>query len=327
MVAARVEEAAESITVTYSPGGHRSRFTRSWLAGHALTGDTPGDHRTEDAKRLWPDGDPAGPGGPAAAPSTVGDWDRFRDDAAHRASCLRAVLRDGFALIRGVPCRPGMVTAVAGCFGYVRETNYGRIFDVRVEAAPSHLAYTGQALSPHTDNPYRDPVPTIQLLHCQASAAEGGDTILVDGFAAAARLRAIDEGSFRALAHTSVPFVIDDRSTALRACQPLIDLDPYVRVRGVRFSNRSSGTVRRPYPEVAAFYAAYRRWAGLLAHPERALTMRLRPGDCLIFDNTRILHGRTAFTSAGGRHLQGCYADLDALASALAVVDRQEVVA
>ena len=94
------------------------------------------------------------------------------------------MLRDGFTLIRGVPCRAGMVATVAGCFGYVRETNYGRVFDVRVEAAPSHLASTGLALSPHTDNPYRDPEPTVQLLHCHTSAAAGGDTILVDGFAA-----------------------------------------------------------------------------------------------------------------------------------------------
>ncbi len=49
--------------------------------------------------------------------------------------------------------------------------------------------------------------------------------------------------------------------------------------------------------------------------------MRLHPGDCLIFDNTRILHGRTAFTGAGQRLLQGCYADLDGLASSLAVLE------
>ena len=59
-----------------------------------------------------------------------------------------------------------MVAAVAETFGYVRETNYGRVFDVRVEAAPANLASTGLALRPHTDNPYRDPVPTVQLLHC-----------------------------------------------------------------------------------------------------------------------------------------------------------------
>ena len=58
------------------------------------------------------------------------------------------------------------------------------------------------------------------------------------------------------------------------------------------------------------------------------LNLRLAPGDCLIFDNTRILHARTAFSlpasadGSQGRHLQGCYADLDGLASTLAVLSR-----
>ena len=85
--------------------------------------------------------------------------------------------------------------------------------------------------------------------------------------------------------------------------------------------------LRGPHAEVTAFYAAYRRWAELLARPERQLNLRLAPGDCLVFDNTRVLHARTAFSmSAGspGRHLQGCYADLDGLASTLAVLKREE---
>lgn len=52
------------------------------------------------------------------------------------------------------------------------------------------------------------------------------------------------------------------------------------------------------------------------------LTFRLTPGDCLIFDNTRLLHARTAFEQSGARHLQGAYADLDGLASTLAVLRR-----
>jgi gamma-butyrobetaine dioxygenase len=96
------------------------------------------------------------------------------------------------------------------------------------------------------------------------------------------------------------------------------------RVRGIRFNNRSARPLRLPYAEVIAFYAAYRRWAELLARPERQLNLRLTPGDCLIFDNTRVLHARTAFSVTGGRHLQGCYADLDGLASTLAVLRREE---
>ena len=44
------------------------------------------------------------------------------------------------------------------------------------------------------------------------------------------------------------------------------------------------------------------------------------PGDLFIVDNRRVLHGRKAFATAGGRHLQGCYADLDGLLSTLAVL-------
>ena len=52
------------------------------------------------------------------------------------------------------------------------------------------------------------------------------------------------------------------------------------------------------------------------------LAVRLAPGDCAVFDNTRILHARTGFASSGRRHLQGCYADLDGIESAVAVAGR-----
>lgn len=155
----------------------------------------------------------------------------------------------------------------------------------------------------------------------------GGETGLVDGFAAAAALRAADPASFGTMAGTAAPFGYVDNETELRACQPLIELSPRGRVRGVRFNNRSMRPLRGPYAGITAFYAAYRRWAELLAEPGRQLNLRLAAGDCLVFDNTRVLHARTAFSlSAGspGRHLQGCYADLDGLASTLAVLKREE---
>jgi len=221
-----------------------------------------------------------------------------------------------------VPAEPGTVLEVAASFGFVRETNYGRLFDVRVEPRPGNLAYTSRRILPHTDNPYRDPAPTVQLLHCLRAAGAGGETGLVDGFAAARELRATDRETFDLIARTPVPFGYRNKNTELRASQPLIQLSPHGRVCGVRFNNRSARPLRLPYAELTAFYAAYRRWAELLARPERQLNLRLAPGDCLIFDNTRVLHGRTAFSATGGRHLQGCYADLDGLASSLAVLAR-----
>jgi gamma-butyrobetaine dioxygenase len=314
-----VEEAGESVLVTFGPDRHTSMFSRAWLAGHALDGDggSDGDGRTEDDKQLWLPADPA--------ELPVMSWSGYL--ATGKAGALAAVLRLGFMLLRDVPAVPGTVLDVAASFGYVRETNYGRLFDVRVQPAPGNLAYTSEAIRPHTDNPYRDPAPTVQLLHCLRAAGEGGDTGLVDGFAAAAELRATDPESFATLAGTPVSFGYVDKDTDLRASLPLIQLSPRGRVRAIRLNNRSMRPLRRPYAEVTAFYAAYRRWAELLARPERQLSLRLAPGDCLVFDNTRVLHARTAFAmSAGspGRHLQGCYADLDGLASTLALLEREE---
>jgi gamma-butyrobetaine dioxygenase len=358
-------EFADSIEVTFAPDGHRSVFSRAWLAASALDVGAGADLRTEDGKALWRAAPASADGGPAAglplvelAAVPAADWAGYLADDSVRVSVLDAVVRYGAGLLRCVPGSGGMVTAVAETFGYVRETNYGRIFDVRVVADPANLAFTSRAIAPHTDNPYRDPVPTLQLLHCLRDASLGGETVLVDGFAAAATLRAVDPLSFGVLTDTPIPFAYVDKETSLTACQPLISLTRRGRITGVRLNNRSMQPVRLPPAEAEAVYGAYRAWAAIVARPEFALHLRLTPGDCLVFDNTRILHARTAFAPApaassgpggsrgprgtggsggpagsggsggpggsGERHLQGCYADIDGLLSTLAVLRRDQ---
>jgi gamma-butyrobetaine dioxygenase len=103
----------------------------------------------------------------------------------------------------------------------------------------------------------------------------------------------------------------------------MIGVDPLGRIREIRFNDRSLQPVRLPPGEITAFYAAYRAFAEMISRPELMLTFRLSPGDCVIFDNTRVLHARTGFAATGRRHLQGCYADLDGVASAWAVLRRE----
>ena len=147
----------------------------------------------------------------------------------------------------------------------------------------------------------------------------------MDGFAAAAAaLRAADPESFGVLTGTPVPFGYVDKETELTARQPLISLSPRGRIAGIRYNDRS---MRGPADE--HFCAALLTWARLPARPEFLLRLRLRlsPGDCLLFGNTRVLHARTAFAATAGpgeRHLQGCYADLDGLLSTLAVLRRRQ---
>lgn len=309
----RVERAAVThagVEVEFGPDGHRSVFDLAAL----LAADAPpelADSRHEGAKRLWRRA-------AEAAPLTSIDW---ADYLADPAPALRAVADDGFALLRAVPTELGQVVAVAETFGFVRKTNYGTIFDVRVEENPVNLAYTGLAISPHTDNPYRDPVPTIQLLHCIHNSATGGESGLVDGFAAARLLRESDPRAFEILSSTAVTFRFDSADAHLGATAPMIALDHAGRVREIRFNNRSMAAPRLAPGPAREFYDAYRAFAELLYAPAAQLNFQLGAGDCLIFDNTRLLHARTAFAVSGGRHLQGTYADLDSLLSTLRTLE------
>ncbi|MGO8961484.1 MAG: TauD/TfdA family dioxygenase [Streptosporangiaceae bacterium] len=316
-----VTAVAGGLRVTFGPDGHQAVFTRTWLAAESGASI---DSRCEDAKRLWSAGDFAG--GPPGVP-----WSAYAGSGNVRLDCLRQLLVSGFMLLRGVPERHGAVLEVAGTMGYIRETNYGKLFDVRVEATPANLAFTGLPIGPHTDNPYRDPVPTLQLLHCLANAADGGDSGLLDGFWAAALLRAEDPGAFAVLWQTPVTFAYADATAELRATRPMIEVDPAGRIRGIRYNSRSMQPARpkasrspaAAAQDMHAFYAAYRAFATILQRPELTMIFRLDPGDCLVFDNTRVLHSRTGFAASGNRHLQGCYADLDGAESTVAVLARR----
>jgi hypothetical protein len=165
------------------------------------------------------------------------------------------------------------------------------------------------------------------LLHCLRDAAvggdaAGGDTVLVDGFAAASALRAADPDVFGVATGTPVPFAYIDKGTELTARKPLITLSPRGRIACVRLNNRSMRAPRLPAGQPQALYAACRAWVRMAGRPEFRLRLRLTPGTAWS-STTPASCTRTAFAATGERHLQGCYADLDALLSALAVLRRR----
>ena len=294
------------LEVVFEPGGHRTAYDVAELLDEVRHGHR--DERNEQGKRLWRRAADLGPVRPTP-------WSGYLAD---HPPVLRSVVRDGFALLSGVPQVEGTVAEVAETFGYVRETNYGRTFDVRVEENATNLAFTGRAITPHTDNPYRDPVPTLQLLHCLSNAAAGGDSGLVDGFAAAAELRERHPEAFEVLTGTPVSYRFDSADAHVSALAPMVGVDAAGFIREIRFNNRSLRVPALLVDDARRFYAAYRTFAELLLDPGAQLNLRLAPGDCLIFDNTRVLHARTAFDGVGARHLQGTYADMDGLLSTLA---------
>jgi gamma-butyrobetaine dioxygenase len=292
---------------------HHSSFPAAWVRGEATAAAR--GRRPARNVQLW--GAELGDSLPEHL------WPKVAEDDRARASWLRDVARLGFAVLHGVPLEPGFVEPVTGLFGAVRETNYGRVFDVAVSVGATNLADTALPLSPHTDNPYREPTPTVQLLHCLASEVEGGHTVLVDGFAAVERLRRGAPSRLATLAGEPIRFAYRDESADLEADVPVVSLDAHGDVVALHLNNRSKGVPHGDPAGVASWYDAYLGLVALIEHAELQVVFRLEPGDLIVFDNLRVLHGRTGFASTGTRRLQGCYADRDGVLSTLAVLERE----
>lgn len=117
-------------------------------------------------------------------------------------------------------------------------------------------------------------------------------------------------------------FRFQDEDTDLSAEFPILTLNALGELVAVHYNNRSPEPFDMPPGVVEAFYAAYRHFVTLLESPRYQVRFKLEPGDLFIVDNLRVLHGRTGFSAAGQRRLQGCYADRDSLRSKLAVLSR-----
>jgi len=305
------------LRLRFLPEGKDVTFPSAWLSANSYDRQAPdtagwtGETIRRWTKATMQDTLPlAGYAAAARHPAVLAGW-------------LAAVRSYGFAVMDGLPTESGALCKVVDLFGYIRETNYGRWFEVRAEVNPSNLAYTNLGLQAHTDNPYRDPVPTLQVLACIENTVEGGESSVVDGFAVAAALQAENPEGFRLLSSCPARFEYAGSSgVRLQSKRPMIELGPDGELIAIRFNNRSlAATTDVPFADMEAYYAAYRRFAELIEDPAFEVTFKLEPGQAFIVDNTRVMHARKAFSGTGRRWLQGCYADKDGLLSTLAAIE------
>lgn len=237
----------------------------------------------------------------------VGRWPGDTDDEAALAF-LAAFYRHGYAILRGTPQEEGTVARVADRLGYLSGQNFGWVFDVRVEPRPTDLAYTAVELLAHTDQPFRREPPGIQILHCLFNDARGGESTVVDGLAASLALAARDPALHRALVETEVDFRYDMGSDTVVNTAPVLEYDRRGRFRSIQFNTKLDTPLPHGDVDLDAWYEGRRWLTAWLNDPDHRALWPLEPGDALVMDNRRVLHGRTAFDPTGGRrHLQGCY--------------------
>ena len=225
-------------------------------------------------------------------------------------------------------------------------------------------AYGNTALPLHTDMTYMTNPPGVQIflmVQPATSATTGcgttinnnplpstGQSIFLDGFAAARQLRLEHPNYYQLLTTTPRRYrCIDDSSNVnkmwhLEASGPIIETIPRssscsgaALVKSIRHNDLDRLPDLPPYSSTTAatttttttattdeFYhqlkVAHEAWDDILRRDSMRLVLNLQPGDCILVANHRCLHGRYAFetgTTLYPRVVMGCYVGMDELNS------------
>ncbi len=250
--------------------------------------------------------------------------EQVHTDSHAREAWAKAMIEEGVALITGMPDTDQSLPELAQLLGLIRPSVAGHVFEVRVEPNPVNLSFTSAALEMHTDTPAEEHAPGIQFLHCRANSVDGGDSLFLDGAAVATAMQEKYPADFALLTQHRVPFYYDHEQFDWRSHQKVIELDQHGAVSGVTVSQHMADWFDLPQHLLDDYYPAFVRFLRELRLPEYLCRFRLNAGECIVFDNHRIVHGRDAYASdAGHRHLRGCYIDRGELRSSYRTLVRK----
>jgi len=296
--------------------GHVSRFAAGFLAAHAGRVGDPGAERFRPV--LW-SSNLAGRLGCFAFDAVVED-----DEALFQS--LRALRDHGIAMLTGVPAEPEATLRVAGRYGPVRETSYGKVFDLISRPDARVAGETARAQIPHTDEPFRYSPPGFIFFHAiRTGAGSGGTSLMVDGFQVAERMRRDTPHLFDLLARHGVTFHREHAGDVFFSAEAhVISLDASGAVTGIRYNDRCLAPQAGSIEEIDGLIEALAELTRLICNPADQFQHQLQPGEVLVFDNQRVLHGRTAFDPTRAvRHLRSCNLDRDGVHSAFRTLARR----
>jgi trimethyllysine dioxygenase len=294
------------VTISWSDGAPASRLTHDFLSRYRKPAGSRIDVPTE--RVLW-DGHTIAAQWPTVEHAAVIE----SDDGV--AEWLRKVATYGFCIVTGTPPTIEATQRLVRRVGYVRETIFGGFWDFQADLSKADTAYTNLELLPHTDGTYSHDAPGLQLLHCLAFDGEGGLSTMVDGFRIAAELAVTEPELYEVLARVEVPGQYVGDGAHLMASRPVFRHDRTGALVQVSFNNADRAPFLLPPDEMERFYAALRAFESL-ANDHRLQWRRANPpGEAMLFDNWRVLHGRTAYT--GHRHLCGAYVNREDFESRL----------
>lgn len=215
---------------------------------------------------------------------------------------------------------------LAEMLGEIRHTFYGSLWNVRsLGASSKNIAYTNLDLGLHMDLCYFQNPPRFQFLHMLRNRVLGGQSIFVDAFAVAEEMWVQHREAWTLLGQVPVCFQYRNDDRHYRYTHPTFEVaqgssghagEPMPssgmpRLTAVNYSppfqgplplqhyatggSASSTTVAASPQTRTQFYQALQTFADLTLQPQFRYERMLQEGECVVFDNRRVLHSRRGF--------------------------------
>ncbi|KAL7791428.1 hypothetical protein V8C37DRAFT_382347 [Trichoderma ceciliae] len=235
--------------------------------------------------------------------------DFAKDDSEAFWDVIIDLCRFGLVYLNNVPRDPESVVRIATRIASIRETFYGRTFDVRAKPNAENVAYTSGHLGLHQDLLYLDPPPMIQVLHCLDNSCAGGESLFSDGERVGRLLWPfITRYKMAPLTEHHVPYQYAKNGHHYFSSRRVVDGND-AGFSGVYWSPPFQGRYLSPVKDIRQWIEPARIFASLINDERAVHAHKLEPGECVLFDNLRVLHGRNSFDAAGGgaRWLRGAY--------------------
>ena len=225
---------------------------------------------------------------------------------------LESIRRYGVSVIAECPRDSSSVEVIAAELGYVRQTIFGGVWSLEADAAMDDSAYSTEALRPHTDGTFSFDPPGVQILLCLEKEGEGAESILVDGFHVAEQVRSDKLEVFDDLCRIPITGIYRGDGEFLRAEHPVFRVR-HGQVYQVCFNNYDRDVMQLSDDEMRRMYRGIRVVDRLFNDPVNQWRYTLSAGEAIVFDNWRILHGRSDYT--GKRKMAGTYVNREDLES------------
>ena len=218
---------------------------------------------------------------------------------------LKNLYQYGFSVVQNCKTEMSSVENIVNKIGYVRNSIFGGLWSFESNEDKADSAYTQEELRPHTDATYSNDAPGLQLLLCCDYKAKGGDSIMVDGFKIAEIIKKDNKELFDILSTINVKGSYIGDGVFLEAERPIFNLNSKKELFQVSFNNYDRAPFRFEKDLTIKFYEAIRTFDLMANSKEYQWRHILKPGELLIFNNWRVLHGRGSFD--GTRKISGCY--------------------